>query len=129
MAERDPKLPEKLKSEWPAILRWCVNGCLAWQQAGLAPPAAVLDATTGYFSDQDTLQQWLDDCTHDAGPNAFTRVRDLFNSWQSWCEDRNHKPGSATALSEALADRGFERGREGGTGQRGFARLAIKPRQ
>jgi putative DNA primase/helicase len=23
--QRDPKLPEKLKSEWPAILRWCIE--------------------------------------------------------------------------------------------------------
>jgi putative DNA primase/helicase len=28
--ERDPDLPEKLKAEWPAILRWCLDGCLEW---------------------------------------------------------------------------------------------------
>ena len=44
-AERDPRLAEKLKAEWPAILRWCIDGCLEWQRIGLAPPAIVLDAT------------------------------------------------------------------------------------
>ena len=29
--ERDTELPHKLQAEWPAILRWCVNGCLQWQ--------------------------------------------------------------------------------------------------
>src|SRR4051812_40017420 len=29
-AERDPDLTEKLKAEWPAILRWSLDGCLAW---------------------------------------------------------------------------------------------------
>ena len=38
-AERDPRLAEKLKAEWPAILRWCLEGCLEWQRVGLAPPA------------------------------------------------------------------------------------------
>ena len=44
-AERDPELPEKLKAEWPAILRWAIDGCLAWQREGLNPPPAVRDAT------------------------------------------------------------------------------------
>ena len=39
--ERDPNLPEKLKAEWPAILRWAIDGCLAWQREGLTPPASV----------------------------------------------------------------------------------------
>jgi putative DNA primase/helicase len=126
VAERDPDLPRKLQAEWPAILRWAVDGCLEWQQTGLAPPQIVRDATDSYFADQDHLQQWLDDCTQDAGPFAFTRIRDLFSSWKMWCEDRNLKPGSASALSEALADRCFVKKREAGTGQRGFAHLTTK---
>ena len=35
--ERDPDLPEKLKAEWPAILRWAIDGCLDWQQRGARP--------------------------------------------------------------------------------------------
>ena len=30
--ERDPNLPAKLKAEWPAILRWAIDGCLEWQR-------------------------------------------------------------------------------------------------
>jgi putative DNA primase/helicase len=127
-AERDPDLLHKLEAERPAILRWCIEGCLEWQRIGLAPPAAVQDATAAYFADQDVLQQWLDECTHDAGPLAFTRTSELFASWKSWCEERNHTPGNSMALSEALIDRGYEKGREGNTGHRGFRRLAVKPR-
>jgi putative DNA primase/helicase len=87
--ERDPELPRKLGAEWPAILRWCIDGCLEWQRVGLAPPAIVRDATDAYFADHDTLQQWLDDCTHDAAQAVFTRTAALFSSWKLWCEDRN----------------------------------------
>jgi putative DNA primase/helicase len=126
-AERDPHLLHKLEAERPAILRWCVDGCLEWQRTGLAPPAIVQDATAAYFADQDTLQQWLDECTEDGGPAAFTRSAELFASWKLWCEERNWQPGSAMALSEALIDRGFEKGRDG-NGHRGFRRLTIKRR-
>ena len=37
-AERDPELLEKLKTERPGILHWMIEGCLRWQQHGLAPP-------------------------------------------------------------------------------------------
>ncbi len=60
-AERDPKLAEKLKAEWPAILRWMIDGCLEWQRYGLVVPTIVRDATDEYFADQDTLAQWAEE--------------------------------------------------------------------
>ena len=33
LAERDKELPDKLKPEWPGILRWMIDGCLDWQAA------------------------------------------------------------------------------------------------
>jgi len=124
--ERDPGLAEKLWGERAAILRWCIDGCLQWQRDGLAPPACVRDATDEYFRSQDTIGEWLEDCTADADDRAFTRVANLFASWKTWCEDRNIKPGSTTALSDMLDDRGYARRREAGTGQRGFARIVLK---
>ena len=87
--ERDPDLPEKLKAEWPAILRWMIDGCLEWQRIGLAPPKIVTEATDEYFADQDTTKQWLEDCTEDGGPYAFTPTGQLFASWKTWCDERN----------------------------------------
>jgi putative DNA primase/helicase len=124
-AERDPQLMQKLEAEWPAILRWCIEGCLEWQRIGLEPPPIVRDATEAYFAGQDTLQQWLDDCTDDGGEFAFSRTTELFASWKNWCESRNSKPGSAQALSEALVGRGFAKKRNG-VGQQGFCNLIVK---
>jgi phage/plasmid-associated DNA primase len=69
--ERDPELAAKLWEERAAILRWCIDGCLKWQQEGLAPPACVRDATDEYFRSQDTIGEWLEDCTGDADGRAF----------------------------------------------------------
>jgi P4 family phage/plasmid primase-like protien len=127
-AERDAALAEKLWAERAAILRWCLDGCLHWQQIGLAPPATVCDATEDYFQEQDTVGQWIEDCTQDGGQLAFTRIADLFSSWKTWCEEHNVKPGSTMTLSGMLEDRGYEKRREGGTGQRGFRNFILKPR-
>jgi putative DNA primase/helicase len=127
-AERDTDLQRKLEAEWPAILRWAIDGCLAWQRIGLAPPDSVRAATDAYFEEQDTIGEWLEDCTDDAGVFAFTKISDLFSSWNAFCEGRNLKPGSSMALSEALVDRGYIKKRDG-TGQRGFAGLSLKSRQ
>ena len=85
----------------------------------------VRDATEDYFADQDTLQQWLDDCTEDGGERAFSRTAELFASWKAWCEERNIKPGSAQALSEALVDRGFVK-RRNNVGRKGFRNLIVR---
>jgi P4 family phage/plasmid primase-like protien len=105
-SDRDPKLGEKLKTEWPAILRWMMEGYVEWKQTGLMVPASVRKATEEYLADQDTLGEWLTDYVK-TDPNAFTLTRDLFKSWKDWCEDRNLAAGTATAFSESLKDRGY----------------------
>jgi putative DNA primase/helicase len=128
-AERDTDLPRKLEAEWPAILRWAIDGCLEWQRIGLAPPKSVCAATAAYFEEQDTVGEWLEDYTVDGGAFAFTPFTDLFSSWKGFCEAHNLKAGSAMALSGALSDRNYVKTRDPRTGQRGFAGLTLKSRQ
>jgi putative DNA primase/helicase len=104
--DRDPALAEKLRAEWPAILRWAIDGCLEWQRIGLAPPPIVTQATEDYFNDQDLLGQWLEDCTEDGGPYAFTATGRLFASWKTWCDEQNLKTGTGNALSDARSTEG-----------------------
>jgi putative DNA primase/helicase len=117
-AERDPKLVNKLKAEWPAILRWMVNGALEWQRIGLKPPPVVLEATESYFSDQDIIGQWMADCVVTDDPLTVTASQTLYQSWKTWCEERGFPPGSVKRLSEALSDRGHQQKRTKTT--RGF---------
>jgi putative DNA primase/helicase len=123
--ERDPDLPAKLRAESAAILRWAIDGCSEWQRIGLAAPKIVTEATDEYFDDQDLTKQWLEDRIDDAGPYAFTPLKELFGSWKLWSEERNLKAGSSNALSEALVDRGHFRKRAHG-GIRGFTNLVVR---
>jgi putative DNA primase/helicase len=106
--ERDPKLTGKLKAEWPAILRWMIDGCLEWQRVGLKVPESIRKATDDYLADQDTPGQWIADCV-DADPNAFTLTRDLFKSWKAWTADRNLASGTVTAFADSIKERGYDK--------------------
>jgi putative DNA primase/helicase len=77
---------EKLKAEWPAILRWLIEGCLDWQANGLVRPASVLAATKEYFADQDIFTQWLDEeCDFEPGNDwKKASIADLFRSWDAY---------------------------------------------
>jgi len=104
--ERDKNLPEKLRVEWPAILRWAIDGCLAWQREGLNPPAAVTRATQEYFVSEDTLGRWLDErCL--LGPQFETSSSALFGSFREWAEKVGEMAWSQRAFSQNLLDRGF----------------------
>jgi putative DNA primase/helicase len=122
-AERDPDLADKLKAEWPAILRWMVDGCLEWRRVGLMVPEIVRDATADYLADQDTLEQWIEDCIDRSDPDAFTTSRNLFTSWKGWSGARNMRAGTETTFVESLAGKGYEQDRR--NYGRGFKGLQI----
>ncbi|HWK33955.1 MAG TPA: phage/plasmid primase, P4 family [Hyphomicrobium sp.] len=105
-AERDHKLMEKLKLEWPGILGWMVEGALAWQREGLAPPQAVVRATAEYLAAEDSFGSWIEtECDRD--PAASTKATVLFALWKQWSEDAGERCGSMKSFAAALQGRGF----------------------
>lgn len=75
-AEQDHQLLEKLQAERPGILRWAVEGCLAWQRDGLGTPEDVRRATAGYRGEMDVLGKFFTDhCVVE--PAAFVSAGDL----------------------------------------------------
>jgi P4 family phage/plasmid primase-like protien len=122
--DRDPGFADKLIPEYPAILRWMLDGCLEWQRDGLAVPHRVREASDQYFANQDTLEQWIEDCLIVGDPRAFTTTRVLFTSWKAWAEARNVRAGTETAFAESLADKGHEQHRM--KYGRGFKGLELK---
>ncbi len=76
-ANPDHGLKERLKQEYAAILRWMIDGCLAWQRGGLGTAAVIQEASGSYFMQQDNFGRWLEErCTRDA--MATTRPGTLY---------------------------------------------------
>jgi putative DNA primase/helicase len=124
-AERDPDLPEKLKSEWPGILAWMIAGCLDWQRTGLATPTAITSATAEYLADEDVFGTWVDEMIRPAHENATEPSADLFAAWKRDAERAGEPPGDKKALTQALKDRGFTPCRIGHTRARGFQGIRL----
>jgi putative DNA primase/helicase len=117
--KRDADLTARLKSEWPGILRWMIDGAIAWQRDGLAPPAAVTNATAAYLESEDAIALWLDECTV-VERNSWETSSSLFRSWKEWSEDAGEYTGTQRRFSQNLETKGLiaER-REHARGYRG----------
>lgn len=122
----DPELPEKLRAEWPAILRWMIDGCLAWQASGLQRPKAVIDATAEYFAEQDMLPQWIEECCEI--DQAFGDTSgNLFASWRQFALSRAEEPRNSKWFSTMLERQGFKRVKDCKLFRgRGFLGLRVK---
>lgn len=97
----DHELADRLRAELPGILEWAIEGCLAWQRAGLGKPQLVTDATAEYFAEQDMLAQWLAErCEVQARATAPSSA--LFRDWKAWAEARGEQVGTGKAFSAAL---------------------------
>ena len=105
--DRDPKLTEKLKAEWPGILAWAVQGCLEWRKVGLNPPEAVIEATEDYLAAEDSFAAWLEECTESAPGQHIEKSANLFASWKAWAERAGESPGTRKWFAGTLQDRGY----------------------
>jgi putative DNA primase/helicase len=123
--ERDPELSDRLEAEWPAILRWAIDGCLAWQREGLNPPAIVRAATDEYLEGEDAVALWLEDSA-DLDPNAWEPAGSLFASWKRWTDRTGEFAGTQKRFGHVLQERGFEQKRGTG-GIRGYRGIRLQP--
>ncbi|MCW2317629.1 putative DNA primase/helicase [Rhodoblastus acidophilus] len=122
----DLRLEEKLRAEWPAILRWALNGCRKWQMFGLRPPPCVVAASEAYFRDQDVLSRFLDEeCIFEVGNDLMrTAAADLWAAWTQYARDNLKPPGRLNEFASALEKRGARKFRTNAV--RGFVGIALK---
>jgi len=118
--ERDKHLTARLEQELPGILQWAVQGCLAWQQQGLDPPAAVTDATEGYRREEDPLVEFVDQCCV-LGDHEYAYASDLADAYMEFTGQRI----SQQEFGKLLKDRGFDSTRTGHSNKRTWLGIGL----
>lgn len=106
--ERDPRLLDKLREEGPAILRWAINGALAWQREGLQVPGSVLDDSEAYVDAQDEFGEFIETALEPA-LGASVAAKEVYAVYEGWARERGHmRPWTQRGLMGVMRERGFE---------------------
>jgi putative DNA primase/helicase len=104
--QQDRRLPDKLREEWPGILRWAVEGCRRWLAAeGLSAPAEVTGATQAWQADADILGEFLEGYTL-GDPDDWVQSAELWAAYQEWCKGERFSL-TRRQFARALADKGL----------------------
>lgn len=101
---RDRGFSEKLRKEYPYILRWVMNGTLEWLQVGLDPPPLVLSASHDFLKRQDLIGQWIEaDC--EVGFEFSALTADCYHRHQIFRKRLGEQAIAQRAFTNELAKR------------------------
>ena len=124
--ERDPEFSEKLKQEWPQILRWMIDGCLDWQEVGLSRPESMIETTQEYLADENIIAQFIaENC--ERGQELFDTIPTIYRAFTKWSEAMGDRfPVSRkTFQSQLESTPGIER-KKNPTGAPSVKGIALK---
>jgi putative DNA primase/helicase len=123
-AQQDKLLSDRLVEESPGIFNWAHQGYREWTQGGLNPPPQVVQSTGTYRKDNDSVGQWIDSaCVLE--PSARTGVKELYESYRTWCDNSGLEPMANACFGKELTRRGFENIK--GRSCNGRLGIALKP--
>lgn len=126
-ASIDTTLGEQLLREGPGILRWLVEGCIAWQRDGLGSAASIDEATKAYRHEQDVCSAFLEECTTRTA-DARTASAELYGAYRAWCVEAGERSWTQRAFAAALQERGLDKTKSNGSMvYRGLGLLADRP--
>lgn len=123
--QQDKTLPNKLLTELPGILAWCVRGCIEWQRDGLGMPEAVQAATASYRSEQDVIGAFLAECCVVGLPDYKVKASHLYAAFATWCQQSGEQETSQRKFGEAMSERGIERYMSAGTWYKNVAIRSV----
>ena len=104
----DPTLKDRLRAEAPGILRWIVDGSVAYLRDGMTTPRAVEEATAKYREESDPLAGFLEQCTEEGAPEVSVRAKELYHSYKTWATENGVSQGDRldqTAFGTRMKER------------------------
>lgn len=108
IGKEDKYLSVRLKNDAPAILAWAIQGAYLWLHEGLREPDCVKEALLAYQDEQDELASFLRTCC-EFSPSRHIKARDLYATYQLWCESTNITPISETTFGRQLTQKSYQR--------------------
>jgi putative DNA primase/helicase len=120
------KLKEELKDEYPAILRWLIDGYREWAEQRLNPPESMREDTKNYLIDQDVPAQWIEERTQPTDNEDMT-TKAAFEDWKVWAAEHDEDAGSINQFSKALKEAGLTYDRKANF--RGYRKVRLRHKE
>lgn len=136
-SDQDPHLRTDLICEAQGIINWLFVGLTRYRTEGLRAPKAVRDATSRFWSQADSVGEWLQSDTTSGDDDRIT-AEDAYTSYRSFCSKAGITPFGRTKFGIRLSELGFNEGTgrrqqnsRGCTVYRGFSlrHQAVDPTQ
>ncbi len=114
VGKEDKQLKSALRAEYPAILRWAIDGAVKYLRDGLTYPEVIRAATDDYLDDADVLKNWFDEVRWDdpdstpAVDEGWYTAGDLMQNYNSYTKAMSSKPMGKHAFLAYLRQRGME---------------------
>lgn len=99
--QADQGLKARLRGELPAILRWCIVGCVAWQNDRLGTCSAVAAETGTYFEQQDHFGRWLAERCN-VVPSMSERPSKLLSDYLIWAKESGEASVTSSEFRELV---------------------------
>ena len=100
-------LKEELMTEKEQILGWLIKGAVSYCSGKLTVPQTVINYTSSYKTEQDIVQQWIDECC-EISPAYYEKAGVLFENFRAWCFKGDIKGYNITLFGRNLVKK-FER--------------------
>lgn len=124
-AEQDTKLAARLADEASGILNWIVAGAIRFADKGLIEPAAVVDASSEYRTDEDHVGRFLADRC-DLDESSEISAQELRHAYEQWCSEIGENPWTPRSLGGELTRRGHDSHRSGKQRRSHWIGLTLK---
>lgn len=123
-ANPDKELKDKLRAEYPAILRWMLDGCADWQKKRLGTADAIKQATSTYFEAQDSFGRWLEErCIKDS--SLSEPPSKVLADFTAWLRENGEPPVTSAEFREMMdREKGVRHATNGG--KRWFRGIGLK---
>ena len=104
--QQDRQLLEKLYGERPGILNYLLKSLNIYFNTGLKIPDSLLKATLKYRTEEDRIQQFLDEeCVTEPGKTILKAC--LYTKYRNWCGENGLCALSSNRFARKIGAKGF----------------------
>jgi P4 family phage/plasmid primase-like protien len=101
LEEQNEQLSSELEAELPGILNWAIEGLQRLLQDGFSECRVCRRVQEQHRHDCDPLAQFVDELVVKK-EGARTNCKDLYKTYDDWCEESNRRPLSSGEFSRGI---------------------------